>query len=85
MRETKYPDNNGDMGAALYDFLPANAYLISSEHPIYSWSQCKPAVSKKKKKRVFISRSKHFLFLMSLISVITTESYITSNSYSGLT
>ena len=49
MRETKYPDNNGDMGAALYDFLPANAYLISSEHPIYSWSQCKPAVSKKKK------------------------------------
>ena len=51
MRETKYPDNNGDMGAALYDFLPANAYLISSEHPIYSWSQCKPAVSKKKKKK----------------------------------
>ena len=43
------------MGAALYDFLPANAYLISSEHPIYSWSQCKPAVSKKKKKGVYFS------------------------------
>ena len=38
-------------------FFPAYAYLISNEHPIHTWLQCKPAVSKKKKKGVY------FLFI----------------------